>query len=177
MPKVSLSAIAVPLCAALLLCACSPKLDWREVRGTNVPYTVLLPAKPTSASRPVELDGLHMTLTMTAAEAEDVTYAVGSTELPDAAAAQRALAAMKSALVKNVGGAVRNESTTAVPGLITTDMEAVGRPGSAPESETRLMFARLVAKDRRVYQLVAVGKEKAVSREAVDTFLSSFKPG
>lgn len=157
------------------LAACTPKYDWREVRGTNAPYTVALPAKPSSMSRPINLDGLQFSMTMTAAEVDGVTFAVGSAELPDAAKSQIALNALKTALVKNIGGTLRHEKASDPSATPTTiDIEAVGSavPGS---DQARLLIARFVAKDRHVYQLVVAGKEKSVSRDAVDTFLTSFK--
>ena len=86
----------MPLRAALMatlvaLSACTPRFDWRSVRGTDAPYTILLPAKPSTHTRSVNLGGIQASMTMTAAEVDDVTFAVGSAELPDAAQAQAAL--------------------------------------------------------------------------------------
>jgi hypothetical protein len=151
-----------------LVAACSPKFDWREVRGTNAPFVVLLPAKPASHTRTVNLDGLQVPMTMTAADVDGVTFAVGTAELPDAAQAARALAAMKTALVRNIGGTIRQEKTS-VAGAVsaTIDIEASGGD--------RLLIARFLSRDKRIYQVIMVGKESAVSREAVDTFFTSFK--
>lgn len=158
-----------------MLSACSPKFDWREVHGTSIPFSILLPAKPTSSTRQVNLDGLPVTMTMTAADAGDVLFAVGVAEAPDPAAAMRALAAMKTALVRNIGGSIRRETASA-PGVLpaTIDVEALGAPTSG--DQPRLLIARFIAIDKRVYQLVVVGKEKTMPREAADTFLTSFKP-
>lgn len=115
-------------------------------------------------------------MTMTATDVDDVVFAIGSAELHDPAAALHALTAMKTALTRNIGGSIRRETTTAagaVPAII--DLEAIGKSGNANESP-RLLVARFIAIDKRVYQLVVVGKEQAVPREAVDTFLTSFKP-
>lgn len=157
----------------LALSACSPRFDWREVHGVRVPFSVLLPAKPTSSSRQVDLAGMPVTMTMTAADVDDVVFAVGSAELPDAAAAVRALEAMKAGLARNVGGTIRRESVSS--GGTVIDLEAAGTPGNGDE-QPRLLIARLIAVDQRVYQLAVAGKEKAVSREAAGTFLASFKP-
>lgn len=158
---------------ALSLVACSPRLDWREVHGAGVPFSVLLPAKPASSSRQVNLEGLPVSMTMTAADVDGIVFAVGTAELPDHATAMRALSAMKTALVRNIGGGIRRE--TASPAGTTVDIEAAGGRGS-DNGQPRLLIARFIVVDKRVYQLVVVGKEQAVSREAVDTFLASFKP-
>lgn len=165
MLKTSSLRTAACLAAAILLLACSPKYNWREVRGAGAPFMIALPAKPASHARPVDLDGTKVTMTMTAAEANDVTFAVGTAELPDAAQAQKALITMKAALVRNIGGTVKQEKSTA-PTLI--EIEASG--------PKRLLLARFIARDRQVYQLLVVGDERKVSREEADTFFASFKP-
>jgi hypothetical protein len=180
MLKLSLSPLLAAMCtaAALTLSACNPIYNWREVRGTDAPYSVTLPGKPASISRPINLDGSQVTMTMTAVDVNDVTFAVGSIELPDAAKAQAALIAMKNALVKNIGGTIKQEKVSGPADALTEiSIEAVGSPGTNTGGQPRLLFARFIAKDKRAYQVLVVGKEKAVSREAVDTFLTSFKPG
>lgn len=164
------------LACALLLAACSPKFDWREVRGANAPFIVTLPAKPAVHTRAVDLDGIPLTMTMTAAEVDAVTFAVGSAELPDAALAPQALLAMKAALVRNIGGTVRLEKSSP-PGIVPAlvEIEAIGPTDANSGGHPRLLLARFLAKEQRIYQVIVVGREKDVSREAADTFFSSFK--
>lgn len=167
------------VCTALicLLLACTPKFDWREVQGAGAPYSVMLPAKPASQTRPINLDGMQVKMTMTAAEAGGMTFAVGTAELPDAAAAQNALAVMKTALVRNIDGMVRHEKPVTVnPASAAIEIDVIGTPSKATDGQPRVLLARFIARDRRIYQLVATGGEQAVSQEAVDTFFTSFKP-
>ncbi|HJV02349.1 MAG TPA: hypothetical protein VJ752_17570 [Burkholderiaceae bacterium] len=167
------------IAAVIALAGCSPKYDWREVHGTDAPFVVLLPAKPTTLSRPVNLDGVQVTMAMTAAEVGGVTFAVGSAELPDAGTAQLALLAMKRAMLNNIKGTIQTEksaaaaaaSGAAATGSIATDIEAAGSIGGQPAR----LFARFATKDKRVYQAIALGPEQALSRDAVDTFFTSFK--
>ena len=175
-PPFRLAAVAL----ALTLSACTPKYDWREVRGTNTPFMVMMPAKPATYARPVNLDGLQITMTMTAAEVDDVTFAIGTAELPDAANAAAALNAMKIALVKNIGGTIKSEKSSVLahsPSTVSSqiDIEAIGAPGGNTGGQPRLLVARFVAIDKRIYQAVVVGREKAVTRDTIDTFLTSFK--
>lgn len=155
-------------CAALLS-ACSPKFDWREVHGPEAPYVVLLPTKPTSHTRTIDLDGMPITMTMTASEVDGVTFAVGSAVLPSAAQAPQALVAMKTALVRNISGTIQQEKSSQPGGFPTViEVEASG-------AKSRLLLARFIAKENRIYQVVVVGSEKAISREAADMFFTSFK--
>ncbi|MGH8806458.1 MAG: hypothetical protein ACREX0_01100, partial [Noviherbaspirillum sp.] len=159
-----------------LLSACSPKFDWREVRGGGAPFIVTLPAKPASLTRTINLDGMQVQMTMTAAEVDGVTFAVGAAAMADAAQAQKAIVAMKTALVKNIGGTIKHEKTSpagTVPTVIEVEVRGASGNGNTPP---RLLLARFVAKDQFVYQILVAGEEKSVSREAADTFFTSFKP-
>lgn len=177
MPTFSRLLRAAAIACALLLAACSPKFDWREVRGAGAPYVVMLPAKPASHTREIDLDGIKVSMTMTAAEVDEVTFAVGAAALPDPAQASKALNVMKTALIRNIGGKItreKSEGSATIPTMI--EIEASGPPGRGSNGQPRLLFARFAAKGNYVYQVVAVGSEKSISREAVDTFLASFKP-
>lgn len=171
-----LSSAKVVAAGVLAWSACSPTYDWRNVRGADAPFAVLFPAKPTTYSRSVNLDGMQLTMTMTATEVDGVTFAVGTASLPDPAKAQTALNAMKTALVKNIGGTIRHEKSVATPTspIPSIEVDAVGAP-SAANGRPRLLFARFAAKGQRIYQVVVIGREKAVPDEAVDTFFTSFK--
>lgn len=167
------------LVVALLLAACAPKFDWREVHGAEAPFEVLMPAKPDRLSQPVNLDGQSTTMTMTAAEIDGVTFAVGTAALADAQAARRALDAMKTAMVRNIGGRIDREKTSAAGpagGAQTViDIEATGAPGPRTGGKPRMLAARFIARDARVYQAVVIGPRGTVPAEAIDTFLASFK--
>lgn len=173
------SLISLVLATLFVFAGCSPTYDWREVRGSNAPYVALLPGKPAAHTRPVNLNGIEVPMTMTAAEVEDVVFAVGSATLPDPAQAPFALEAMKTALVRNINGKVRSEKElppTLQSSVPVRHLEAAGTPPSATQArEPHLLLARLMAKDGRVYQLLVLGPESKVDREQADTFLSSFK--
>ncbi|MFJ3056950.1 hypothetical protein [Herbaspirillum sp. NPDC087042] len=161
--------------AALVLAACSPRYNWREASDNGAHFVVLLPAKPASVTRSVDLDGPRVDMSMTAAEVDGLTFAVGTAELPDAAAANRALEAMRTALLNNIGGQAQGAPTW--PGKTdgfarSLDIDAHGVARGRP---LRLV-ARLAAKGTRVYQILIVGDEKTITDENIETFFSSFKP-
>ncbi|MFC7288607.1 hypothetical protein ACFQPC_11215 [Herminiimonas glaciei] len=166
---------------AFVLTACSPKFDWREIRSNDAPYAVAMPSKPNTVTRQIDLNGTQVAMTMTVSTVDGVTFAVGSAELPDATQAQVSLNSMKTALVKNIVGTVKEEKVLTMPHgtaggqLAVTEIQALGAAGANGDDQVRVLFARFVAKDKRVYQLVVTGAEKVVKRELVDTFFSSFK--
>lgn len=161
---------AVWLTLLFLLAGCSPPFDWREVHGMGpAPYTVLLPAKPASMTRQVNLGGIKADMIMTAAETGGLTFAVGSAELTDTAQAAAALAVMKTAMVQNISGTIRREKTAATPAATRIEIEATG--------QARLMQAHFIVRGRHVYQLVLLGPEGKIPAEVAETFFDSFKPG
>jgi hypothetical protein len=171
--------------AAFTLSACSPKFDWREVRSGDAPVLILMPAKPETMSRPVTLDSIKVTMTMTAVDIDGVSFALASAALPDPSQAPSALIAMKAAMVKNINGAIKLEKISpvapaasgnpAAASISSIDIEATGTPAAGNRSQPMLLLARFIGTEKRVYQVVVVGPEKKVSREAAETFLASFK--
>lgn len=164
----ALASVAILLSSA----ACSPTWNWREVQGTDAPYAVLFPGKPSSMTRPVDLNGLTVNMSMTASEANEVTFAVGSAVVADPAQRQAALLAMQIAMVRNISGEIRRQQAVQLAGSIPAiEIEAIGHGRNA--SEKVLLVARFASKDDRVYQAVAVGPQKKLSQDAIDTFFSS----
>ncbi len=98
-------------CVVAAVCACSPKFDWRDYRGSKAPYAVLFPGKPATHTRQVNLDGQNADMTMAAVNIDGTLFAVGSAELPDPDKAQLAVQAMKKAMVRNIGAASAIEAT------------------------------------------------------------------
>lgn len=170
-PPLSISARLCSTLLVLALVACSPSLNWREVRGSDAPYVVLLPAKPTSFTRPVDLGGIKVDMHMTAAEVDDVNFAVATARIADAAQRQAALSAMQAAMLRNIGSAQHSEkSVTLKGGVPATEVVANGKAGNT----ALVLHARFAAHGERVYQAIALGPAAKLSDETADTFLSSF---
>ncbi|MES2299548.1 MAG: hypothetical protein V4582_21100 [Pseudomonadota bacterium] len=171
----------VPVIAAALLAAaaCSPKYNWRDYRGTAAPYTVMFPDKPASQARAINLNGLNVSMTMAAARVDEVMFAVGSAETPDEAQAQAALQAMKTAMVKNIGATITKEKSNSAarvgPGgalqTASIDIEATGMQNG----EAMLLVGHFEERGKRIYQVIVMGRQKAITRDSIDMFLSSFK--
>lgn len=153
----------------LMLSGCDPHYNWRDYQGKDAPYAVLMPGKPATHTRDVQLGDITVAMTMTAAEVDDVVFAVGSAPLADAAQAPAALRAMQTALVRNIGATVTSQ-TAAAEGIDST-VEAKGMRNGQPT----LLIGRFIARERRIYQVVVMGAERHVAREQVAMFLDSFK--
>jgi hypothetical protein len=169
--KIRLPSPVFPLLlASVLLGACSPTYNWRDYASPDAPYRVMFPAKPASFTRTIDLDGMQVSMTMTAAEVDGTTFAVGSAEAPDEARAQAALAAMQEALLHNIGATASSRKPDAAPGKTGRDVDATGISHGAP---VRLV-GHFEARGKRFYQVIVLGKANAVPPEQIEQFLTSF---
>jgi hypothetical protein len=159
------------LLACALLAACSPKYNWRDYASPDAPYRVTFPAKPASFTRTIELDGMQLSMTMTAADVDGATFAVGAAEAPDEARARTALPAMMQALLRNIGvndGQAKVHADSS--GRMVGEVDATGKANGAP---VRLV-GHFEARGKRVYQVIVLGKPGAMPPEQVEQFLTSF---
>lgn len=159
--------VLVPaLLAASLLAGCNPTYNWREHTSQEGRYKILFPAKPATFTRAVDLDGLRVEMTMTAAEVDGATFAVGAATAPDAGRARAALPAMRQALLRNIGA---GEDAAPAPqeGL---RVEATGAANGKPMR----LHGRFEARGERFYQVIVLGPADAAPPEQVEQFLSSF---
>lgn len=166
--KNSILAIFLLPMAALLLAGCNPKYNWREVRGKDAAFTALMPDKPVSVTRPVALGAQTVNMTMTAAEVDGVSFAVGTAQLAEARLAAPALQAMEEAMVHNIDGAIKADQPVGEQGR---DIEAAGKHGD----RQILLLAHFEIRDKRVYQVVVLGPAETLPRDEAKTFLTSFK--
>lgn len=179
MRKQIITTLVLPVLAALALAACSPKYNWRNYSSPDAPYTAMFPDKPAAHTRSIDIDGMTVNMTMTAADIEGTVFAIGNAEAPDAAKAEAALAAMKTALVKNIGATVTKEKVASAAaagasGLSRSaaiDIEAKGMRNGVP---IRLV-GHFESRDKRFYQVIVMGQEKNMPQDEVDMFMSSFK--
>jgi hypothetical protein len=171
------TAVAVVL-LMLMLPACAPPFNWREVRPENTRLGLLLPCKPDHAKRTVPLGGKPVELAMLGCDAGGATFAVAVADLGDAANAGPVLAQWQALTLANMKAApVPQPSQIAglkIPGaelqpaplLIKADgQRANGRPVRGQ--------AAYFARGSQVFQAVLYAEK--ISAEVSDTFFSSLK--
>jgi hypothetical protein len=174
--------IAVMICAPLLA-ACSPAFNWREVKDIEQGFSVLLPGKPATMTRSIDLDGLPVSMTMTGARAEQGLFSVGSIRLANAdtdpALRERALTAMRVAMLRNVGASVAEPrpvriARTDLAGTAIGQVDAVmvQAPGRVADRVV-VLSALFAGRGDRLWQAVAILPE-AHSAQA-QTLLDSFR--
>lgn len=164
---------------AAALFACSPKYNWRDYSSQDAPFRVMFPDKPASHTRTIDLHGMKVEMTMTATDVDGVMFAVGTAETPDAASAEAALTSMKTAMVGNIRGTVTREkvgkasssSGAASARSAAIDIEATGKNSPNPMR----LVGHFESRNKRIYQVIVLGKENDLSKENVEQFMSSFK--
>lgn len=167
---------ATLLLAAALLAGCNPTYNWRDYRSPDAPYQVMFPAKPATHTRSVDLDGMKVEMTMTAAEVEGVMFAVGSGTAPDPARAQAAVDAMRTAMLRNINATVQRESASsasngAPDGMRkSVDVDAVGTGNGGPMK----LSGHFESRGTRFYQVIVLGRDQAVQPEQSEQFMQSF---
>ena len=162
--------------ALLALAACSPALNWREVRPGHTRLSLWLPCKPDKAEKTVPLGGQPTPLRMLGCEADGATFAVAVADLGDAAKAgpvlavwqrltwdnMKALPASRQALPLKIPGA------SAVPPATRTQAQGQRADGSAVSGQ-----AAYFAQGSQVFQVVMYAPQ--IKPEAAETFFSSLK--
>ena len=158
------------------LCACSPTLDWRQVRPAGLDLEAMFPCRPATMSREVTLAQRRVEMTMHACAAGGSTYAVGAAALEDVRDVEAALTSLREAAAHNVGGSATEAKAIQVPGMTPNAacarlMLTGKRPDGTPVVEHLAVFAR----GTRVYQAMVVGNRTDV--DAVSAFFDGLKVG
>jgi hypothetical protein len=175
--------IPVLLLTAFVLCltACTPTFNWREVRPEGLGFAVLLPDRPASLSREIDLDGVPLTMTMTGARIDHSLFTVGMVELPPTALehAERAVAAMRAGMLRNIAAQRSEEraislSVTDPSGRVSERQAGVWLEASGTVNRQAVrMTALFVARGPRLWQVVAIEPEGRADQAA--TMIDSFR--
>jgi hypothetical protein len=169
------------LASSALLAACSPPHDWREIRADEDRFRAMMPARPDRMTLPIDLDGLAVQMTMQGARVEEVAYTVATAALPDATVAtrERALAAMRTGMVRNIGGRELSAEALPVPVIDASGAIVGSAPGWRVEAEGQAggqkvsLQAIFAAREGRAWQAVVIGP--APDPEHTRTFLDGLR--
>jgi hypothetical protein len=168
---------AAALSALLVLGACSPTLNWRELRLDGVPLLALMPCKPESATRPVPLAGTPTELHMHSCEAGGLRFAVAWADVGNPTQVAPALAAWRSASLQ----AIRVEPTPADDPSTQWAVTVAGAPGvlgvkaqgQDPQGQPVQTRAAYFAQGSRVFQAAVYGAK--LPDEAVEPFYAGLR--
>lgn len=184
--------------AAVLLVACSPALNWREVRVPADGYSITLPDKPQTVERQLKLplppgepqgagpaSTVDVTMRMTSTGVGPTLFAVGVARLPPQALTPTALPQVvdgfREGLLRNIGGQVTGQTAAELSPAargrfaprLSQGITATGRIG--PQGRPGRLAARFYVVDDRLYQIVAMGAEGELPAATLETFFDSFR--
>jgi hypothetical protein len=162
----------------LVVSACAPSLDWRELRPEGTGVVALFPCKPTAQSRAVRLAGDKVTMTLLACTAGGATWALAHADLADPARVGPALAELRAAAAANLGAsagaAAALELPLTVPGA--TPNPASGRielAGQRPDGQSAREQMAVFTQGTRVFQVTVLGERPAA--DALESFFGGLK--
>lgn len=160
------------LACALLLVACYPELDWREVSSASGGYSVLMPAPPDTAQREVVVGGVALMMSMTSARRDGMAFGAAYADIPRTEARDAALlAAARDALVRNINGHIASTREIAIDGAAGQEFQADGKVDGRPMR----LAARVLIGGSRFYQVVYVGRAGSLPEADANLFLGSFR--
>lgn len=163
------------LAAALLtVAACSPELDWRDVRPDGSGATLLLPCKAESRTRDVRLAGSSVHLTLLNCSAGGITWALAFADVGDPRRVRTALDELMSATQANLGAAGARSLPLAVPG--STPDPGAGRvqfSGHLPEGAEVKVQTAVFSRGTWVFQATVLGRQ--LPAQALETFFGALR--
>lgn len=168
--------LRVPALLGALAVACSPALDWREVRPAGSTVVALMPCKPNISTRVVPLAGQPVHLSMLTCKADGLVWALMTADVGDPRRVGTVLTAMRDSVLDNLQGRVERSAPAAVRGATPNEaqvrVQVAGRkPDGTPVSGQFVVFSR----GTRVFQATVLGAQ--VPDAAAATFLDSLRAG
>jgi hypothetical protein len=146
---------------ACLMVACSPTLDWRDVRlGPDT--RLQFPCKPDRLERKLPLLDRQAAAQMLVCDGGGLTWSATVFDLGDPTLAPAALRELHERLLANLQGSEETSERVAVPGMtVGTQAQRSRMRGTRPDGSTTVVQALFVARGPRVYQLVVMARPEA----------------
>lgn len=160
--------------SGVLMLACTPALDWRDVRAEGSDLTAQFPCKPKTHTRSTTLAGLRVSMTLLSCEAGGVTFALAHADLGDPSRVTDAMLELRSALAGNLEASEFRSAAFELAGM-TPNPQAVrfAQAGRLPDGTAVQERAVLFARGTRVYQAVVLGVR--LDEGAVGTYFESLR--
>lgn len=156
------------------LSACTPALNWRDVRPPDTAVSALFPCKPEHHTRRVTLAGVELAMHLSSCTAADNIYALGYVDVGQADRVTAVLQALRDAAASNMGVATMVQGPLTIPGMTPHPLaQRLLWQGQRADASPMAMQAAFFTEGTQVYQATVVGSQ--LNREAVDTFLAGLR--
>ena len=130
----------------LVISACQPTLNWREVQIDNTSVRVMLPCKPDKSARNVPLGGQEVAMQLLNCTAGGFTFAVSGAQLPPGTSAQVALSHWRRSTLAHLKVAEAVPATVLPTGILFAT-------GTRPDGGAVALAAQWVTRGQSVVQL------------------------
>lgn len=152
--------------------ACTPALDWREVRPDGAHLALMFPCKPASDARNLDLQGRQVRTFLHACKTANQSFALSYADVGDPALVGAALKQMRESLTAKLSPRPSQPAASAVPLMVngmTPNPQALAQPlsGQLPDGSAVFGIVAVFARGTIVYQAVVLGsRHDAVAQEA-----------
>ena len=157
--------------------ACSPTLDWRELRPEGSQAHLLFPCKPASQARSVTLAGSKVEMSMFACTAANTVYALSFADVADPGRVGPALDELAAAAQAHVQASSNAASQPLFVSGMTPAPQAAQwlLKGQMPDGRAVVERLALFSRGTRVYQATMLGA--TLDAQAEETFFGALKLG
>ncbi|MBO9353282.1 hypothetical protein GG851_04705 [Bordetella petrii] len=156
---------------ALLVAACTPSYNWREMDVADGHAHAAFPAKVQTQTREIALGGQTLRFTLSMAEVDGAMFAVGHAPLPPGVAGDPAARdALGQALTQSLYANLGAQSPLPLPAF-GDEIEVHGQAGQQPG----WLLARVWVTDTMLIDAVAAGTAQSLPKERAQEFVRGVK--
>ncbi|MES3001746.1 MAG: hypothetical protein V4787_13720 [Pseudomonadota bacterium] len=170
----SITGALLAIAGTVIVTACSPTFNWRDVRVEPTGLKAQLPCKPEHNAREVPMAGRQVSLEVLGCDTGGATFAVLTADIGDAARAGEVLAQWKTATLANMRSTASREIPFAPRGAQPM-REAVQVVASGQRADGSAVegHAAYFAQGARVFQAVIYSDK--LRPEVADAFFSGLQ--
>ena len=155
------------------LCACTPSLNWREVRLEDTALKTLLPCKPDHGSREVSAGGPTLMVRMSGCETQSHLLAVARLPMPAQARPaeiESAIAQWQSATLANMNGQLTGAEPLEIKAAVPIKAQRISASGRAADGRVVQSQWVMFAWEGQIIQAVVYAPK--LQAEVSDTFFA-----
>ena len=135
-----------------MLQACSPSLNWRDVRLDQTPVLALFPCKPERAAREVSMGDQTLTLNVLACDAGDAKFALAYADTQAADKTGPLLGPWREITLANMRATVPRDLPVNIKGVNASSAKGVVAKGTRPDSVPVVLQAVWFAHGTHIFQ-------------------------
>ena len=155
------------------LCACTPSLNWREVRLEQSTLKILLPCKADHGSREVPVGSQTLMVRMSGCEAQGHLLAVARMPMPAQAKPadiESAMAQWQSATLANMNGVLNSSEPWEVKASVPIAAKRISASGKTADGRVIQSQWVMFASENQIIQAVVYAPK--LQAEVSDTFFA-----